>query len=125
MGISSKLLLDATGTPGPELDSVYCLNDRGKPSTGGSQGNRFELKLTCAGKNAPEHTRAPLRVTGKTGGVLFAPPSCPMNFLYLTHTETFRNASTCREHIARSYKQNHPNSDTRVANRRASGVTSL
>lgn len=34
MGISSKLLLDATGTPGPELDSVYCLNDRGRPSTG-------------------------------------------------------------------------------------------
>ncbi|KAK1890397.1 Rho guanine nucleotide exchange factor 40 [Dissostichus eleginoides] len=28
MGISSKLLLDATGTPGSELDSIYSLNDR-------------------------------------------------------------------------------------------------
>lgn len=30
MGISSKLLLDATGTPGSELDSIYSLNDRGR-----------------------------------------------------------------------------------------------
>ncbi|CAG5929478.1 unnamed protein product [Menidia menidia] len=28
MGISSKLLLDATGTPGSELDSIYSLSDR-------------------------------------------------------------------------------------------------
>ncbi|XP_058481064.1 rho guanine nucleotide exchange factor 40 isoform X2 [Solea solea] len=28
MGISSKLLLDATGSPGSELDSIYSLNDR-------------------------------------------------------------------------------------------------
>lgn len=30
MGISSKLLLDATGTPSSELDSIYSLNDRGR-----------------------------------------------------------------------------------------------
>lgn len=30
MGISSKLLLDASGTPNSELDSIYSLNDRGK-----------------------------------------------------------------------------------------------
>ena len=29
MGISSKLLLDASGTQGSELDSIYSLNDRG------------------------------------------------------------------------------------------------
>jgi len=34
MGISSKLLLDATGTPGSELDSIYSLNDRGRSSKG-------------------------------------------------------------------------------------------
>ncbi|XP_075306970.1 rho guanine nucleotide exchange factor 40 [Odontesthes bonariensis] len=28
MGVSSKLLLDATGTPGSELDSIYSLSDR-------------------------------------------------------------------------------------------------
>lgn len=32
MGISSKLLLDATGTQGSELDSIYSLNDRGRKS---------------------------------------------------------------------------------------------
>lgn len=30
MGISSKLLLDASGTQGSELDSIYSLNDRGE-----------------------------------------------------------------------------------------------
>lgn len=30
MGLSSKLLLDATGTQGSELDSIYSLNDRGR-----------------------------------------------------------------------------------------------
>lgn len=30
MGISSKLLLDASGTQGSELDSIYSLNDRGR-----------------------------------------------------------------------------------------------
>lgn len=29
VGISSKLLLDASGTQGSELDSIYSLNDRG------------------------------------------------------------------------------------------------
>lgn len=29
MGISSKLLLDVSGTQGSELDSIYSLNDRG------------------------------------------------------------------------------------------------
>lgn len=32
MGISSKLLLDATGTQASELDSIYSLNDRGRKS---------------------------------------------------------------------------------------------
>lgn len=32
MGISSKLLLDASGTQGSELDSIYSLNDRGGAS---------------------------------------------------------------------------------------------
>lgn len=30
VGISSKLLLDASGTQGSELDSIYSLNDRGE-----------------------------------------------------------------------------------------------
>lgn len=30
MGVSSRLLLDATGTPGSELDSIYSLSDRSK-----------------------------------------------------------------------------------------------
>lgn len=33
MGVSSKLLLDATGTPISELDSIYSLNDRGEVHT--------------------------------------------------------------------------------------------
>lgn len=33
MGISSKLLLDATGTQGSELDSICSLNDRGRTLT--------------------------------------------------------------------------------------------
>lgn len=30
VGISSKLLLDVSGTQGSELDSIYSLNDRGR-----------------------------------------------------------------------------------------------
>lgn len=37
MGVSSRLLLDATGTPGSELDSIYSLSDRSK----------FKKEQTC------------------------------------------------------------------------------
>uniref|UniRef100_G3Q555 Rho guanine nucleotide exchange factor (GEF) 40 n=1 Tax=Gasterosteus aculeatus aculeatus TaxID=481459 RepID=G3Q555_GASAC len=61
MGISSKLLLDATGTPGPELDSVYCLNDRvhSSCSDSSSVGSQKE-------GGSPASGRDPRRSSGST-----------------------------------------------------------
>lgn len=42
MGISSKLLLDASGAPVSEVDSIYSLNDRGRKSI-------HTIKKVCEG----------------------------------------------------------------------------
>ncbi|XP_041841505.1 pleckstrin homology domain-containing family G member 4B isoform X2 [Melanotaenia boesemani] len=58
MGISSKLLLDATGTPGSEVDSIYSLSDRvhsscsdsssvGSQKEGGSPASGRDPRTSC------------------------------------------------------------------------------
>ncbi|XP_056225168.1 rho guanine nucleotide exchange factor 40 [Seriola aureovittata] len=61
MGISSKLLLDATGTPGSELDSIYSLNDRvhSSCSDSSSVGSQKE-------GGSPASGRDPRRSSGST-----------------------------------------------------------
>ncbi|XP_028261575.1 rho guanine nucleotide exchange factor 40 [Parambassis ranga] len=61
MGISSKLLLDATGTPGSEGDSIYSLNDRvhSSCSDSSSVGSQKE-------GGSPASGRDPRRSSGST-----------------------------------------------------------
>ncbi|XP_031706733.1 pleckstrin homology domain-containing family G member 4B isoform X2 [Anarrhichthys ocellatus] len=61
MGISSKLLLDATGTQGSELDSIYSLNDRvhSSCSDSSSVGSQKE-------GGSPASGRDPRRSSGST-----------------------------------------------------------
>ncbi|CAJ1085929.1 rho guanine nucleotide exchange factor 40 [Xyrichtys novacula] len=61
MGISSKLLLDATGTPVTELDSIYSLNDRvhSSCSDSSSVGSQKE-------GGSPASGRDPRRSSGST-----------------------------------------------------------
>ncbi|XP_041635078.1 pleckstrin homology domain-containing family G member 4B [Cheilinus undulatus] len=61
MGVSSKLLLDATGTPGSELDSIYSLNDRvhSSCSDSSSVGSQKE-------GGSPASGRDPRRSSGST-----------------------------------------------------------
>ncbi|XP_037335705.2 rho guanine nucleotide exchange factor 40 [Pungitius pungitius] len=70
MGISSKLLLDATGTPGSELDSVYSLNDRvhSSCSDSSSVGSQKE-------GGSPASGRDPRRSSGSTGHTQSPSPS--------------------------------------------------
>nr|XP_020442445.1 rho guanine nucleotide exchange factor 40-like [Monopterus albus] len=62
MGVSSKLLLDATGTQGSELDSIYSLNDRvhSSCSDSSSVGSQKE-------GGSPASGRDPRRSSGLTG----------------------------------------------------------
>ncbi|KAM6960141.1 LOW QUALITY PROTEIN: rho guanine nucleotide exchange factor 40 [Tautogolabrus adspersus] len=61
MAVSSKLLLDATGTPGSELDSIYSLNDRvhSSCSDSSSVGSQKE-------GGSPASGRDPRRSSGST-----------------------------------------------------------
>lgn len=57
MGISSKLLLDASGTQGSELDSIYSLNDRGESIDESAPNRKLKVLLWVyvARLNLSEH----------------------------------------------------------------------